>query len=294
MTKNILFILFLTLVFTGFSQEDTKTKVFLLAGQSNMDGRARASGLSETDKSRLKKAQQNVTLYYNFNGGNPLDVTKVEEHTAQKFGEDYLFGPELFFGIEMSEKYPNHQIILIKIARGGMSLYGAWNPDWTLEKATLIKEQKQPKMYSEFVDYSKKVLSKLDKESSERCEDEGSYELCGMLWVQGEADSGNKGGLKPRETYEYNLINLIKYVRKDFNHTKLPFLIFQVGQGKVVEAMQNVSEADENVILIPQSKSKDSKFYFERNPPPVSHYVTASMKRIGAYFFEFYEENFKE
>ncbi len=56
-----------------------------------------------------------------------------------------------------------------------------------------------------------------------------------MLWVQGESDSGKKGGLKPREAYEMNLTKLISRVRTDFNHPKLPFLMFQVGHGKVVE-----------------------------------------------------------
>jgi hypothetical protein len=266
------------------SQENKKTKVFLLAGQSNMDGRAKASNLSLNDKERLRKAQNNVTLYYNFSEGKPLDTTKVAIHTAKKFGADYLFGPELFFGIEMSEKYPEHKIILIKRSRGGMSLYGAWNPDWTLEKATLIKEEKQPKLYREFVGYTKKVLSSLEKDS---------YELCGMLWVQGESDSGKKGGLKPRESYEANLTSLIQRVRLDFNHPKLPFLMFQVGHGKVVNAMQNVSKNVENVVLIPQEQDKKSKYYFERNPPPIGHYVTKSMKKIGTYFFEYYAANFE-
>lgn len=279
-------LLILSFCFTVTSaQNELKTKVFLLAGQSNMDGRAKASGLSEIDKQRLKKAQKNVILYYNFNEGKPLDTTKVAKHTAKKFGADYLFGPELFFGIKMSEKYPNHKIILIKRSRGGMSLYGAWNPNWSLEKATLIKEQNQPKLYSEFVSYSKKVLANLPNDS---------YELCGMLWVQGESDSGKKGGLKPREEYQENLISLIKSVRKDFNHPKLPFLLFQVGFGKVVKAMQNVAKSDENVVLIPQVQGENSEFYFERNPPPIGHYVTSSMKKIGEYFFEFYQENFSE
>ena len=287
MKKLILLLLISTSIFSCKAQENItsikKTKVFLLAGQSNMDGRAKASGLSEIDKQRLKKAQKNATLYYNFDEGNPLDTTKVAKHTAKKFGADYLFGPELFFGINMSEKYPDHQIILIKRSRGGMSLYGAWNPDWTLEKATLIKEENQPKLYSEFVAYGQKVLSTLEKDS---------YELCGMLWVQGESDSGKKGGIRPREAYHDNLTNLINRVRIDFNEPKLPFLMFQVGHGKVVKAMQNVAKSDKNVVLIPQEKDKNSKFYFERNPPPIGHYVTSAMKKIGKYFFEFYQEEF--
>ncbi len=294
--KNILSVVVLLFALTSCKAQITeqtkstpesvkKTKVFLLAGQSNMDGRAKASGLSQEDKLRLKKAQKNVMLYYNFDEGKPLDTTKVAKHTAKKFGADYLFGPELFFGIEMSEKYPDHNIVLIKRSRGGMSLYGAWNPDWTLEKATLIKEEKQPKLYTEFVEYATKVLSTFEKEG---------YDLCGMLWVQGESDSGKKGGMKPREAYRANLTKLISRVRSDFNQPKLPFLLFQVGHGKVVEAMQNVSKADENVVLIPQEKDKDSKFYFERNPMPIGHYVTGAMKKIGTYFFEYYEKEFVE
>ncbi len=286
--KYILNVLILLFALTSCKAQNIeltkKTKVFLLAGQSNMDGRAKANGLSEEDKVRLKKAQQNVMLYSNLGDGQPLDTTKVAKHTAKKFGAAYLFGPELFFGIKMSEKYPDHKIVLIKRARGGMSLYGAWNPDWTLEQATLIKEETKPKLYSEFIEYSRKVLSTLKKDS---------YELCGMLWVQGEADSGKKGGLKPREAYEANLTKLISRVRSDFKHPKLPFLMFQVGRGKVVKAMQNVAKADEYVVLIPQEKDENSKFYFEKNPPPVGHYVTAAMKKIGDYFFEFYEQSFE-
>ena len=280
---SLVFLLFFLFGSSAQEKQKEKIKVFLLAGQSNMDGRAKASGLSKEDKLRLKKAQKNVTLYYNFDDGNPLDTTKVAKHIAKKFGADYLFGPELFFGIKMSEKYPEHQIVLIKRSRGGMSLYGAWNPKWSLEKATLIKEQNQPKLYKEFVNYSKKVLSKYG---------EKEYKLCGMLWVQGESDSGKKGGLKPREAYQENLTNLIASVRNNFKSPKLPFLLFQVGRGKVVKAMQNVAILDKNVVLIPQVQDKNTEFYFERNPPPIGHYKTAAMKKIGTYFFEFYEKNF--
>ena len=260
-----------------------KTKVFFLAGQSNMDGRARAYNLSNEDKIRLNKAQRNVTLYYNFSEGKPLDTTKVAKHTAKKFGANYLFGPELFFGIEMSEKYPNHKIVLIKRAKGGMSLYGAWNVNWSEEKAAVMNEAKQPKLYSEFVSYAHKVLSKLEK---------NSYELCGMLWVQGETDSGKRFGSKPSDTYETNLTKLIQSVRTEFSTPQLPFLIFQVGNGKVVSAMKTIAKTDKYVVLIPQVNKKNSKFYFEKNPNPIGHYTCKSMIKIGTYFFEYYEKEF--
>ena len=281
---RLLMLLLLLNLSTSLAYTQKKKIVFLLAGQSNMDGRAKANELSDKDKLRLKKAQKNVTLFYNFKEGKPLDSTKAAAHTAKKFGAEYLFGPELFFGIEMSEHYPDRQIILIKRARGGMSLYGAWNPDWSLEKAKEIKEENQPKLYDEFIDYSKKVLNKLDKDS---------YQLCGMLWVQGVSDSGKKGGIRPRMVYEKNLRNLIKSVRKDFKQPNLPFLLFEEGFGKVPQAMRKVANTDENVVLIPQKREVNSKFYFERNPPPIGHYTAKSMKKIGTFFFEFYHENFR-
>lgn len=261
-----------------------KTKIFFLGGQSNMDGRARAYNLTEEDKARLKKAQNNVVLYYNYGEGKPLDTTKVEPHTARKFGAEYLFGPELFFGIEMSEKYPDHKIILIKRSKGGMSLYGAWNTEWSLKKATLMGEAEQPKMFQEFLEYSNSVLSGLDP---------NSYEISGMLWVQGETDSSKRFGSKPAETYEENLKKLIKEVRSEFRSPELPFLIFQVGGGKVVEGMQNIAKADKNVVLIPQEyNDKNSEYYFERNDPPIGHYTYPSMKKIGVFFAEYYINNF--
>jgi hypothetical protein len=287
--KKVSFIIFTLAITSSLSCKVHKeitsngTKVFLLAGQSNMDGRARAYKLSTEDKIRLKKVQKNVTLYYNFDEGQPLGITKASEYVKKTFNTAFVFGPELFFGIKMSEKYPNHKIVLIKRSRGNMSLYGAWNPDWTEEKALLMKEEKQPKLYNEFVTYSKQVLSKLEK----------NLQLCGVLWVQGEADSDKiKTSNKSNITYESNLNNLVNRIRIDFNHPNLPFLLFQVGNGKVLEGMRNVSKHDENVVLIKQEKSITSPFYYEQNPPPIWHYTYKSMKKIGISFFNSFEQEF--
>ncbi len=264
---------------------EKKIKVFFLAGQSNMDGRARAFNLTEEDKIRLAKAKKNVTLYYNHQEPVSLQVTVTQEHAIKNFGTDKLFGPELFFGIELSEKYPNHKIILIKRSRGGMSLYGAWNPDWTLEKATKMKEDTAPKLYTDFISYTKEILKDFNKED---------YELSGMLWVQGETDSAVKRfGTIPGETYEENLTDLINGVRTEFSTPKLPFIIFQVGHGKVVKAMQNIANNDAFVSFIPQSKDENSDIFYRRNPLPLGHYTYVSMKKIGTRFFEYYQKDYK-
>ena len=266
--------------------ENKKIKVFFLAGQSNMDGCARAYNLNKEDLERLEKAKKNVVLYYNHQKPIPLNVSNANEYVKKTFKTDQVFGPELFFGIELSEAYPDHQIILIKRSRGGMSLYGAWNPNWTEEKAQLMNEQDDPQLYHDFVNYAHNILKEYDK---------SDYELCGMLWVQGEADSWkNKVDTKAADTYELNLNNLLKGVRTEFVSPELPFIIFQVGNEKVVQAMGNIANNDENVSLIPQEENDDSDSFFVKNPSPIYHYTYESMKKIGESFFKYYQNDYAQ
>ncbi len=149
-----------------------KIKVFFLAGQSNMDGRARAFKLSENEKERLKKAGGNVTLYYNFQAPVPLQVTTPNEFILE------------------------------------------------------------------------------------------------------------------------NLSSLIKGVRSEFSTPHLPFIIFQVGSRKVVQAMKNITNNHPDVLLIPQSANKESKDYYKKNSAPLGHYTCESMIKIGKIFFKYYQNNF--
>ncbi len=262
-----------------------KKKVFLLAGQSNMEGRANGDKLSIEDLARLKKAGNNVTLFYNHEPPVSLQLSTPKKYIQKKFGLEKNFGPEVFFGIELSEKYPDEEFIFIKRSQGGTSLYGCWNPNWSEEKAALMKEVDKPKLYFDFINYAKEVLAKYDP---------AEYEICGMLWVQGEADSGtSKGrGTKPSETYSENLRTLIAGVRKEFNQPDLPFMMFQVGNGKVVKGMKETANQDAFVSLIPQSRDKSSSDFYQKNPPPIGHYIASSMKRIGEQFFKIYEKEY--
>jgi len=266
--------------------DKAKTLVFLLGGQSNMDGRARAYKLTDEDRKRIRKAQKNVVLYYNHQPPKPLSATKSNNYIRKKFKTDSVFGPELFFGVNLSEAFPDRKIILIKRSLGGMSLYGAWNPEWTLSKAKLMHEENKPKLYGDLLQYAREILSQMNPDE---------YILAGMLWVQGETDSAvKKFGEQPADEYEKNLKKLIQGVRREFNKEDMPFLIFQVGNGKVVQAMKHIAQEDPYTVLIPQVKKKTSKYFFERNPAPLGHYKYSSMKKIGRYFFEYYMNNFND
>ena len=70
--------LILNLVFTfnARSQDVKKTKVFLLAGQSNMDGRGAASGLTKYDLKQLAFAKKRIHFYYKGNVNNGSSGTQ--------------------------------------------------------------------------------------------------------------------------------------------------------------------------------------------------------------------------
>jgi hypothetical protein len=193
------------------------------------------------------------------------------------------FDPELFFGILLAEQHPDDEFVFIKRSKGGMSLYGCWNPNWDADKAKVMDELEDPKLFSDFVSDRKDVLAGLEKAGT-KCK------IYGMLWVQGEADSSKKRGPEPAAAYGDNLRLLIAESRKAFRD-EMPFMMFQVGNGKVVEGMHNTETGDENVVLIPQSKQESSPDFYETNPPPLGHYTAASMKRIGMKFFEAWQEH---
>ena len=279
---SIILFVFIAAPWFCFPQEtNTTTSVFILAGQSNMEGAADAVDLTKVDLEDLKRAQKNILLAYNGSRPKPLNITIPPDWKKKKYKLDSCFGPEIFFGIELSKKYPNQKFLFIKRSEGGTSLYGCWNPDWTKEKAEYVGELDKPKLFYELLDYSNKVLSKYD---------ENDYKIEGMLWVQGESDSGKKWGLLPSETYYDNLKKLISRSRDHFNYKDMPFMILQVGRGKVVQAMKRLGNEINNVSFIPQSKDPNSYNFLSRygkdRDKYENHYNYYGMKKIGILFGE--------
>jgi len=295
--KHSLFIL-LFLSFAGISlaQSTQKTKVFLLAGQSNMDGRGDASKLSEAEMKLLTNASQKIHFVYKgtVGEGNPiryngaLDFTNPWNFVKQKFRIEKCFGPELFFGVELVKNYPKQDYLFIKRSQGGTSLYGAWNPNWSFEKASFFNEQDKPKLYQDFIDLVDAELAELHPDS---------YEIVGMLWVQGETDSNTSNGSVAADTYHLNLENLINSVRDHYDIPDLPFLIVGVGSKKVQKAMVQVSNKLTNVSFIERSQDVNRSNYTpiytqEWNGKPVGHYNYEGMKKIGQLFFESYQTSY--
>jgi hypothetical protein len=249
-------------------------KVFILAGQSNAEGRADGELVTGEDRNRLNAAAERVQLAYN---GEPVSGLRVVEPVpgiAKSYNRKLIFGPELFFGITLAELWPDERILLIKRTQGGTSLYGCWNPDWDAEKAAAMKEEDEPKLYEILTNDIREILSAYDPDE---------YELCPMLWVQGETDADNESAAT---AYGGNLERLIQSIREDTGREDLPFLMFQVGSGKVVEGMQRVARDVPNATLLPQSQDPDSPHFYDKMEN--GHYNYAGLKKLGRRFAETY------
>ena len=259
--------------------EGKRIRVFIFAGQSNMEGRADGTKLSAKDEARLLQAQKRIQLAYNRQPLRPLDSVSPPDDIREIYKVDRIFGPELFFGLSMAEAWPDEKMLFIKRAVGSTSMYGCWNPNWSAEKAAVLKEENEPRLYSDMIAYVKELLSGYAPDQ---------YEICGMFWVQGESDGKSHTAAA---AYGENLRALIEGVRKEVGNRELPFALLQVGNLKVVEGMKQTAQDVPNVSLLTQSADPASPEFLPTIPN--GHYNHEGMKRIGDRFAKTFLNQYK-
>jgi alpha-galactosidase len=224
-------------------------KVFILAGQSNMEGKAKMSLLehqatapkTQAEFAHLRKdgkwiVRDDVWIKFLDRKGN-LTVG---------FGSPGCIGPELEFGLAVGDRI-DEQVLLIKAAWGGKSLYRDFRPPSSglppddvlqaiVDRAKKPKDMNVPEVtletvkatfgafYRQMLDEVAGTLKNLKQEFPEY-QGQG-YEIAGMVWFQGWNDM-----IDPVATAEYekNMVNFIRDVRKDLKRLNLPFVIGQVG-----------------------------------------------------------------
>lgn len=217
------------------SDPQSPVKVFILAGQSNMEGQAVADLegkdynegkgtlnylLKDPAKAGLFKhlktatgewaVRNNVWVRYQLEDG-PLKAGPLSLGFTP-YGGHHHFGPELQFGHVIGDHLPN-QILLIKTAWGGKSLYKDFRPPSSGGDVGPY--------YNKMLDEVHKALDNLKKDFPNY--DGKGYELAGFVWYQGWND-----GVDPKKAipeYEQNLVNLIKDVRRDLKAPNLPVVI---------------------------------------------------------------------
>ncbi|CAB9507943.1 Domain of unknown function (DUF303) [Seminavis robusta] len=229
---------------TPTTNKKPPVKVFLLAGQSNMQGHgymlvqddkgSYRNGTLEwmvatdpTKYGKLKDSNGNWTVrddvwiaYNRQNIGNVRVEMNQFGPLTPGYGGDpgqqgQQMGPELGFGWTVAdglvEQQEQQQILLVKIAWGGRSLAGDYRPPSSGGDTGIY--------YQTMIANTYKTLAHLDQYFPDY---DGRYELAGFAWHQGWNDGCD---VNMTAEYEFNLANLIRDVRKDLDAPNLPVSI---------------------------------------------------------------------
>lgn len=260
--------------------EESSIQVVLLAGQSNMAGAGDFDELEDSEIKRIEKISARVSLSFNGKPAKPLSYYKNKP--SEKYHFLKRFGPEIFIGLELAEANPNKHYLLIKRSQGGTALYGAWNPEWTEEKAKEVEKvhKQKIKLYSMHIADIKENLELLEKKGK-------SCKIIGMAWFQGENDAVKKVAA---DSYDENLTKLINAYRSEFNIPKMPFVIGQTnsrygikgGAAIVRKAMEKVAKSVEHVDII-KTTTDTTWNDFPKHSDNV-HYNAEGQKRFGIAF----------
>lgn len=241
-------VLVLLLSWPGIVRADGKPhpiKVFILAGQSNVEGKAKVSLLDY-------QAAQPATrqLYAPFRkDGKWIERDDVwikfldrKGKLTVGYGSPKCIGPELGFGWVVGDHYAE-PVLLIKTAWGGRSLYRDFRspsaglpPQKVLDKLLAEQQKRKPDTtlddvkkpfgasYRAMLAEVKDTLTHLKRHFPDYA-DQG-YELAGFIWFQGWNDMINGDATAE---YSSNLTHFIRDVRKDLKSERLPFVIGQMG-----------------------------------------------------------------
>jgi len=168
-----------------------KFQIFLLAGQSNMAGRGKIGPEDKVPYPRVLVLSKEGVW-------KPAVAPLHYDKSAAGVGLGRSFA------IALAEKYPDITIGLVPAACGGSSI-SSWVPGG-------YHGQTKSNPYDDAVSRTKIAMT--------------SGELKGILWHQGESDTGAERSAK----HEQQLKDLINRFRVEFSNPTLPFVIGQLGQ----------------------------------------------------------------
>jgi hypothetical protein len=263
-------------------------KVFILAGQSNMEGHGVVQGrpgqkgtletLSQDPASAaryrhlLEKegewvVRDDVWLSY-YDTKCPLTIGRSAARNA--------IGPELAFGWVVGD-YLDEQVLLIKFGPGGTSLAGPWRPPSSGD--TRDNRKRGPGVgdqYDGMIAGVKKQIANLKSDFPDY--DGRGYEIVGFGWHQGWNDGCSAADVAE---YEKNMVNFIQDVRKDLGLPKLPFVIAGSGfggWGQTIDRRLGIMAAQEaaaNREEFPNVKYVETRSFFrdgDVSPRPIRYH----------------------
>lgn len=181
------------------SEAESRKKLFsvhIVAGQSN------AVGWGSDPKSIPKDtSNEKVKFYYNHETSSGGKIVTLKNQRIPFSKHRSGFGPEIRLGRQLYRKGYNNTYI-IKVGKGGTSLYKDWKPtNGRLYKSLIVNE-------------INKGLRDLRRQGYR-------YSIDGFYWMQGESDMNAQGA----SNYEKNLRNFIASVRRQLKEPNLPVVI---------------------------------------------------------------------
>jgi alpha-galactosidase len=230
---------------TSAAGQTKPIKVFILAGQSNMEGKAKLALLDyQAKQPATREFFQHLRKEDKWIERDDVWIKFLDRKgkLTVGYGSPGCVGPELEFGAAVGDRY-EEQVLLIKTAWGGRSLYrdfrspSAGLPKQESLESLLAQQQKRnPKLTLDDVKQQfgasyRAMLAEVDgtlRELKMHFPDYAGqgYELAGFVWFQGWNDM-----IDAESTAQYaaNLTHLIRDVRKDLKAPDLPFVIGQMG-----------------------------------------------------------------
>jgi len=208
-------------------------KVFLLAGQSNMEGQGVVSmddpnnynggkgnlvwSMKNSPSAQMMKHLKNEKgewvvrddVQISFKVGDKVRKGGLSVGYTGYGGSSHI-GPELQFGHVMGDFF-DEPVLLVKTAWGGKSLYKDFRPPSSGGDVGPC----YTKMLAEF----REALAELK---------DPKYEITGFVWQQGWNDMCTPPAIPE---YAQNLVNLVKDIRKEFGVPNLPVVVGELGNG---------------------------------------------------------------
>ena len=252
----------------AFSTHAKPLKIYLLVGQSNMQGHAAERTLAHLGMDPktvpLLKAIQNADGSAKVHDQVWISSIDTSEESGVKEGKltvgygaggrEPKIGPELTFGITM-QKQVGEPILIIKSSWGGKSLNTDFRPPsagpYQFNEKQIENFKKRGKdvaderrkraertgvFYRLMLGHVLKELGDI-KRVYPAYDAKAGYELAGFVWFQGWNDMVDSGTSPTRgqpgsyDAYSKNLAHFIRDVRRDLKAPKLPFVIGVMGAG---------------------------------------------------------------
>lgn len=217
-------------------------KVFILAGQSNMQGKGSLEHLEGLVKSEpakfghLKKDGKWVERDDVFVSFPQLDADRSKDMNGKlsvgfTWPQRVKVGPELGFGEVVGDAI-EEPVVLVKAAWGGQSLdvdfrppSAGWEREFDLNNRDQWKPGTQGWAYKQIFNNLHIALDDLGATFPELKGRE--YEIAGLVWFQGWNDLIDG---KRVDAYQGNLVHFIRDIRKHLNRPDLPVVIGVMGQ----------------------------------------------------------------